>query len=74
METYGNDNLFSRQTLSGHVESWFSFVIRAIDDFLNGVNLFVRKIGKCFLDLQSVHHYVGGLVARMRFRSQGLHI
>ena len=70
--THGNNNLFMRRTLGDHVESQFSFVIRAIDDFLNGVNLFVRKIGKCFLDLQSVHYYVGGLVARIRLRSWGL--
>jgi len=58
-----------RWTLSSHVKSQFNFVIRAFDDFLNRVDLIVRKIGECFLDLQSVHCYVGELVARMRFRS-----
>ena len=46
-----NDDLFMRRAFSGHVDPWLWFTFVLIDDFLNSINLLVRKLWERFLDL-----------------------
>jgi len=46
-----NDDLFMQRVFSGHVDPWLWFTFVLIDDFLNSINLLVRKLWERFLDL-----------------------
>ena len=49
---YWNDNLFPWETLSGHGDPQFEFVVWAVDEFLNLLNLLIWKIWECLLNFQ----------------------
>ena len=71
---HGDDNLFSRWTFGSHVESWFQFIVWAINDFLDGVNFLVRKIGESLLNFQGVHCDIGRIAAKILLRGWSLDI
>ena len=51
LATHQNNNLFSRGTLSRHLNSWFWLQV-AFNNVINLINLFCIKSWECFLDLE----------------------
>jgi len=49
-----HNDLFARRTFCGHIDSWFGFVDRPVNDFLDEINFLVRKIREHFFDFQYV--------------------
>ena len=60
---YQNNNLFSRWTFGGHVNTWFRLTttIATIDDFLYVLNLVSLEREKSVFNLKSFHSIVARL-------------
>jgi len=43
-----------RRAFCGHIDSWFGFVDRPINDFLDEIDFLVREIREHFFDFQCV--------------------
>jgi len=62
-----NNNLFSRWTFGGHVNTWFRLTttIATIDDFLYVLNLVCLEREESVFNLENFH----SIVARLRYLS-----
>jgi len=61
---HGNNNLFARRALSGHINARLGFALTAVDDFLDLVDFVVLEFWKHLFDLESVHCCIGVLEFR----------
>ena len=53
--TYGNDDLFSQQTLCSHLDVWFGFRV-TFDYIVDLIDFFCIDWRKCFLDLDDLRY------------------
>ena len=49
-----HNDLFVRRAFCGHIDSWFGFVDKPVNDFLDEIDFLVREIREHFFDFQCV--------------------
>jgi len=50
INAYWDDDLFTREALHGHIDSWFRLAAWTVNDFLDEVDFCVEEIREHFFD------------------------
>ena len=55
---HGNNDLFTERALGSHINMRLRFVLTAVDDFMDLINLVVLKFREYLFNLESVYHHI----------------